>query len=319
MFLDDDRDVEVSKLKNSLKFSSPPSRQPRQEPTTCGEDVAEIAREKDSDRDFGRMLGAAAALALTLAPSAVQAEPKDQAIEQPLERDDDTSLGDSFKAMGEKFKSFMEDLEETRESDIGEYKLRYKPMDVELKPKWNDGEPGLRLKGDFYETSLVLKEDVGEDWTSRQGLRGILRGEVSTYDDSKLDLHLGAFKTWNGPVSKDFDANLDTQLGFVKRAVGDHAGMALSLSLRQQVEGEWFQFRGEPYDLEAEARQTVSYNLETEDTVASYSARVALKRDFKFKVFGRKAKLSISAGPQVRGSSNSDAKSEFKTKARIKF
>lgn len=223
-----------------------------------------------------------------------------------IDRVSDRAKGVKGRYQGIKEKVVPDRWLTSHEKDLGNgWHLSYEPVDVDLKPKWKDGGPALRLKGEFLETSIQKKEDIGGGWTTTKGIRGELEGEVNTYDKPELDLRISAFKRWEGPLSEDYDAMFDVSVGVRDQFMGKHDyndGISAGISMRQEIEGGGFEFRGKDYTWYLEGREHVYHNLDSGRTDANYKIMVGPKRDFDVSLFGKKGKLSVTVGPEIKGS-----------------
>lgn len=200
--------------------------------------------------------------------------------------------------------------------------LSFEPLDINLRPKWKDGGPALRMKGDFLETAIQKQEDIGNGWTTTKGLRGELEGEVNTYEKPELDIRVQAFKRWEGPLNDDYDARFDVGVGVRNRFMGEHEheeGLQVGVSARQEIEGGGFEFRGHDYRWYMEGRQHVYRNMTTNQTEANYKFMIGPKRDFDVSLFGREGRVTLTVGPEIKGSTL-EGKDPFEVgiKAKIK-
>ena len=331
----------------SHKFISPP---PSKLPTPANDnsapsDVTE-ARSKDTTDKFSKTLKAMATLALTLGPQAVQAAEAQavatesieaqQAVDTVTEQEliteeiqpEESSLVDRAKDGAESLKDKAEKLKDRLdpngyfdeyETQVGDYNLRFRPMDIDLKPKWKSG-PALRLKGDFLETSLDKEMELSDGWTMRQGVNARLRGEISTYDDAELDLEAGVFREYRGKLGEDYDAKFSGQVGIRQRFVGEQEGFRAGVNFRQEIEGGEHEFMGHDYALYAEGRQSVYYNFGSGETEMGYSFMVGPKKDFDVSLLGKKGTLTVTVGPEIKGSTNNEPFDlGVKSKVRLRF
>ena len=212
-------------------------------------------------------------------------------------------------------------LTDKRKADLGDgWNFSIEPMDVDFQPRWEDGA-ALKVKGDFLETRIQKDFDLGNDWTMKRGFHGKVRGELMTYDKDVLDLELGAFQEWKGPLTQDIDAKFTASLGFRTRFMGreEQEGVSAGLSLRQEFEGLDFQMFGDDYSWYAEGRQNISRNFSTSDNQAGYRFMVGPKRNLKISAFGKTADITVAAGPEFKGRSGDAFKVGFRTKIKIKL
>lgn len=212
-------------------------------------------------------------------------------------------------------------LTNKRKADLGEgWNFSIEPIDIDVQPRWEDG-PAVKFRGDFLESRIQKNYDLGNEWTMNRGFHGKIRGEVKTYDKPILDLELGAFQEWRGPLTEDVDAKFSAHLGFRSRFVGkeDNEGLSAGLSLRQELEGADFKMFGDDYRWYVEGRQHISRNFSTSDNSAGYRFMVGPKRDLKVSAFGKTANITVAAGPEFKGDSGDLFNIGFKTKIKIKL
>ncbi len=279
------------------------------------------AREKASDDSLRKTLQAMAALALTVAPQAAHAG----ASAQP----EVARMGQQVKAKVEALKDTAESIKENLdpngyldeyESQVGDYTLRVKPLDLSLRPRIKSGMPVLKLKGEILETSLAKTVELGQGWSMRQGFTAKLEGEATTYDGPRIDLQAGVFREYKGPVGDDFQAEIQTDFGVRHRFLGEDEGLRVGLGFRQELEGGNYEFMGHDYQLYMEAREGIYHNLDSGKTEVSYRVMAGPKKDFDLELFGRKGKLTVTVGPEIKGNSQGDAFDlGVKTKARLRF
>lgn len=325
----------TSSLKSRFVRLGPPSKtpSPANDNPTPGE-TFESARANDSDHSLSKTLKAMSALALVASPQLanaaeaveqasveIQTDQPEESIIDSLERVGD-GIGDTISEKAEQVRQTVDPygyLNE-RTTKIGDYDLRFRPMDVDLKPKLKSGVPGLRLKGEFLETSIAKTDDVGDGWTRRQGFSAKLEGEVTTYGSPKLHWNAGVFREYRGIVGEDYQARFQTNLGFRQNFIGEDDGLSGGIGFRQEIEGGQHSLWGHDYQIYAEGRQGAYYNFDKGETNLSYSFMVGPKKDFEIGLFGRKGKLTITAGPEVKGNSTGDPFDfGFKTKARFRL
>jgi hypothetical protein len=278
----------------------------------------------EKDRKFGKTVKALAALALTMAPQAGQAFEAAEVAETESVQTDDTGFLEPMKAkldsLQEGAKGWTDRLE--YKGAVGEYDLGFKVVDLDLKPRWKDGGPALKFQGDLLETRLSKTDDVGNGWTRRQGVSGKIRGEVSTYDDPSLDLQTSLFREYRGQVGESFDAKFSANASLRHRFYGKDEGCRIGVSFRQEIEGGDYQLLGQDFSLYAEGRQSIFHNLDSDETNMKYSFMVGPKKDIDVCLFGVPGKLTVTAGPEVKGSSQGEAIEaglEAKVRARFPF
>ena len=260
---------------------------------------------------------------ITLDPAAV--EKASAAAEQT---EDGDGIIDKLKRTGDKIENAVDKLvpdalTDRQEHKIGDWNLSFQPTDVSLRPRWDDG-PQLKLKGDFLETSLYQTNQLDNGWSTHKGVRGRLRGEISTTGETELDVYLQAFKGWEGPINEDYQGRFDVGVGVRDRLSGEEEqpGLSAGVSFRQRIEGGGFEFRGDDYTWSLDARQHAYHNFQSGKTDVSYKVHVGPRRDFDVKLFGRKGKIEATVGPEFRGST-AEGKDGFdvgfKAKIRTRF
>lgn len=322
-------------LQNKItKRMSPPSlapNEPRAQTQESNEDLRAATRLTESDNTLKNTLKAFASLALIAAPQmanaaeAVAAETEMVLETENVVAQEESGVVDKLEDFGDRAGDFVdkwspENYFDDYETKIGDYDLRFRPLDLDLRPKWKDGGPGLQFKGEAFETTISKSVEMENDWTMRQGVSARLRGEVSTYDEPEVDLEAGVFREYSGPVGKDFQARIRGNFGIRQRFVGEDEGLRAGFSFRQDIEGGNYEFMGHDYQLYAEGRQGIFYNADTGKTEASYKFMVGPKKDFKIKLLGREGTLSLTVGPQIKGSTNGDSFDPgISSKARIRF
>lgn len=295
-------------LINSLRKPGPPSAKPFIRPTASESIDTVSARDSSSDRSLKATLAAMAALAVVVAPQAAQAA--EAALEMPATVEDDSLVDlvesglDSVKETAEGLKSRIDPdgyLDEWN-TQVGDYDLSVNPIDLDLKPKWKSG-PALRFKGDILETRLSKTVEMQSGWSMTQGANAKITGEVSTYDEPELDFQSGLFRDYQGPVGDSFQARLRSEVGIRHRFAGENEGLRAGVSFRQELEGGNYELFGHDYSLYAEGRQSAYRNLETGENEFSYKFMAGPKKDFDLRLFGKDTTLSVTVGPQIKGSS----------------
>lgn len=240
---------------------------------------------------------------LTLDPAAVES-----ASAANLPTEDGDGLSDKLKRTGDKIEKAVDNFvpdafTDRQEHKIGDWNLSFQPTDLSLRPRWDHG-PQLKLRGDFLETSLYKNQELGHGWSTQKGIRGNIRGEISTSGKHELDVYIQAYQGWEGPIHEDFHGKFDVGVGLRDRLYGEETqpGLSAGLTLRQRIEGGGFQFRGHDYIWSLDARQEAYHNLESGNTDFSYKVHVGPKRDFDISVFGHKGRIEATVGPEFRGS-----------------
>jgi hypothetical protein len=312
-----------------LRYSAPPRLDvPALNPQDQPLDLL-VAKEHPEDTTFKSSLKAMTALAMALAPQMVQAQADPGvAVEQvqEVERASVAERLDSLASSAKELKKKVQDavnpdgVFDEQEWKVGDYTMRFRPTDVDLKPKFKDSSPHLRLKGEFLETTLHKSEDLGGGWTSSQGASARLRGQLTTYSENELDIEAGLFREVRGPWKENYQVRLRADVGIRHRFVGENEGLRAGVSLRQELQGGSFTTFGYEHGLYAEGRQGVHYNFETGKTELSYSLMAGPAKDFEVSLFGKKGKLSVAVGPEISGNNHGrDFDLGLKTRARLRF
>lgn len=289
-----------------------------------------MAREHDDGHKLADSLKAMAALAMTLVPHIAQAGSAPPAAEvQQVQETEQSTVKDRLENLSSSARALREQVTESldphgvlreRETQVGDFKLRFRPLDVNLNPRLQGMKPGLKLKGEFLETNLAKSQELGDGWTSTEGASARLRGHLTTYGNNELDLEAGLYKEYRGPVAKDYQARLRVDAGLRHRFVGDNPGTRVGFGLHQELEGGNFETFGHKYQLYAEGNQGLYYNLATGKPELSYNVMAGPKKDFELSLFGKKGKLTVAAGPEISGNNQGEAfQVGFKTKARLRF
>lgn len=285
----------------SVSRSAPPTTAGRAAAEPSFEEPKELYTPSDSEPRSGHtskgLFGLMAVAALTLAPQMAQAA------------DLDSHLSEAAPQTAPLF--------ENHQVAVGDYTLRFEPVDVDLSPKLSHMTPGLRLKGEFMETSLARTTDLGQGWTATQGLRGKLLGDFRTYDDSRVNLGLEAFKRWEGPLGHDMHGEFEFVAGsnheFLER------GTEVGAYFRQEVTGGDFQFWNQPLSWHLEGREGYRHNLDQGEGGPYYNALVGVRRDFEVEAFGRKGTISTIVGPEVSGNQDHSFEVSPKLKVRLRL
>lgn len=315
-------------------FAAPPARfyAPEKKAEAAGSTLEDAVTLSEGVPPTGQVVGAMAALAVGFLPGVANAK-ETVVVELPLQTDTTDPVTEALgqtdcckdnkeeKPRWEPLKGQILPPRWTKrhesELDSG-WHLGFEVVDVDLRPRWEDG-PALKIKGDFLETSLQKTKLLESGWNSTQGFRLELNGEIRTYDKPQLDLNLQAFRRWEGPLGDDYRSRFDLGVGVRQRFVGqDHQeGLGVGFSMRQEVEGGGFRLWGHDYDWYAEGRQHLFHNLTSGETDGRYSIMAGPKRDFKVAAFGKSGRLSVAAGPELKG--NLDQGINLGVKAKIKF
>lgn len=335
----------LTRFSNRTSLKSPPSREKTDKKVSNDEgqrlDQAVVGMEEKTD--FATMVGTVAALALSLAPQIAKATPKQTFTNtNPAQQARDTTALDlrkeptptepdcCGKEKPKKEKKKWQPLKgqilppnwtAKRRADLGgDWKFSTEPIDVDVQPRWEDG-PALKFRGDFFETRIQKTRDLGNDWNLTRGYHGKIRGEIKTYEKPILDLDVGAFREWRGPLTDNIDAKFTASTGFRARLVGtdQDQGLRAHVSMRQELEGLDFQAFGDDYRWYLEARQSVSRNFTASDNRVGYRLMVGPKRDFKISAFGKTAKVTVAAGPEFKGRSGEAFSLGAKARVKIKL
>jgi hypothetical protein len=294
----------------SLHKAGPPSLKPQAKPEQSGPIDTLAAQDNRSDRSLKATLTALASLAVVLGPQAAQAA---EAVEAPVEQVQDDSLIDRVESRADSFRDKADNLKDRIDphgyldewsTKVGDYDLSINPIDLDLKPRWKDGGPQLKFKGDILETRLSKSRELDGGWTMTQGANAKITGEVTTYDDPELDFQTGLFRDYRGPVGDSFQARLRSEVGIRHRFVGEDEGLRAGVSFRQELEGGEYQFMGHDYSLYAEGRQSAYRNIDTGQNDFSYKFMVGPKKDFDLRLFGQDTTLSVTFGPEIKGSNH---------------
>ena len=172
---------------------------------------------------------------------------------------------------------------------------------------WEGAAPALRFRGDIMETRLSKTRELESGWSMTQGANAKITGEVSTYDDAELDFQAGLFRDYRGPVGENFQARLRNEVGLRHRFAGEDEGLRVGVSFRQELEGGRYEVFGHDFSLYAEGRQSAYQNLDNGRTELSYKFMAGPKKDFDFKLLGQDVNLSVTVGPEVKGSNHGES------------
>lgn len=266
------------------------------------------ANDNAPDDALRKTLKAMASLALVLAPQVSQAATTEVAVDRAIIQESSSRL-DRLKENVEEFKDSLDPhgyLSE-KTGKVGDYDLSFKPMDFDLKPRLKSGKPALKFRGELMETSLSKSQDLEGDWTLRQGFNARLRAEATTYDETSLDLETGVFREYRGPLGEDFQVTFRSEAGLRHRFMGENEGLRAGVSFRQELEGGSYQAFGADFKLYAEGRQSAYHNFDSGETELSYQFMAGPRKNFDLSVFGRKATISVTIGPELKGSTDGKA------------
>jgi hypothetical protein len=298
----------------SLRKAGPPTLKSAARPERAAQVDTLAARDNSSDRSLKATLAAMASLAVVIAPQAAQAA--EVALEAPVETIEEDSFVDRVESRVDSVKDKAENLKNRIDpngyldewsTQVGTYDLSVNPIDLDLKPRWKDGGPGLRFKGELMETRLSKTVELQGGWSMTQGANAKIIGEVSTYDEPELDFQSGLFRDYRGPVGDSFQARLSSEVGIRHRFMGENEGLRAGVSFRQELEGGNYEVFGHDFSLYAEGRQSAYRNLDTGQNEMSYKFMAGPKKDFDLRLFGRDTTLSVTVGPQIKGSNTGDS------------
>jgi len=274
------------------------------------------ANDNPSDNSLRNTLAAMASLVAVLGPQAAHAQnvvaADASAVELLSESDSFVDrVGDKVDSLGDKVDGLKDKLDpngylEEWSTKVGDYDLSVNPLDLDLKPRWKDG-PALRFRGDIMETRLSKTRELESGWSMTQGANAKITGEISTYGDAELDLQAGLFRDYRGPVGENFQARLRNEVGLRHRFVGEDEGLRVGVSFRQELEGGQYEVFGHDFSLYAEGRQSAYQNLDNGRTELSYKFMAGPKKDFDFKLLGQDVNLSVTVGPEVKGSNHGES------------
>lgn len=207
------------------------------------------------------------------------------------------------------------------ETQLGDYRLRVEPVDLDLNPRLRGGQLGLRLKGEFLKSELSRSVELQGGWRQTQGLRGTLSGEINTYAEPRANLSLEAFRRWDGSLGKDMQAMFEFSLGNFYDGV--YRANSFGVQARQELKGGSFEWAGQPLSWHLEGRQSLHYHvqgdLEEKPSNWRYSFLAGVRRDFPITVFGKPAVLSAIVGPELRGQEHKPLEVAPKAKVRVRF
>lgn len=296
----------------SLARKSPPNLKPSLPPEVATPVDCRAAREPAADQSLRKTLLAMASLAASLAPQLAHAVEPPEVAQSLQETTTLESLKQGVESLKESAGRVASALDpngylKERESKVGDYDFRFKPMDMDLKPRLKSGKPGLRFRGELLETSLSKTETLPGGWSSTQGVNARLWGEATTYSTPNVDLEMGVFREYRGTVAQDFQAKFRAEAGVRQRFLGEDEGLKAGINFRQEIEGGRYQAFGTTFSLYVEGRQSAYKNLDDGVTELSYQFMAGPKKDFDLSVFGHKGKLTVTVGPEVRGSSRGDS------------
>ena len=210
-------------------------------------------------------------------------------------------------------------LFEKSETQIGDYKLEFRPVDVDINPRLKGLKPGLRARGDFLQAELSKREPAGQDFTRVQGLRGRIHGNITTYGDANAEVNLEAFRRWEGNFSHDSTAMFEVSSGVYRDILGQST--SAGVQLRQEYKGGSFEIAGQPLSWHVQGRQSYRHVFDGDSTNSgfSYDVLVGARRDFQLDLLGKPATLSLVVGPQLRGNPSESAKISPKVQARLRL
>jgi hypothetical protein len=210
-------------------------------------------------------------------------------------------------------------LFEKTQTKVGDYTLDFRPVDVDLSPRFKGIKPGLRARGDFLQAELSKREPVNEDWSRVQGLRGRLHGNINTFGDASAELNVEAFRRWEGSWGRTMSAMVEVSSGVYRDL---HEGTtSTGVQLRQELKGGRFEFAGQPLSWNIQGRQSYRHVMDGDSANSglSYEVLLGARRDFQVNLFGKEGTLSAVVGPQLRGGPTESAKVSPKVQLRLKM
>ncbi|MCA9781783.1 MAG: hypothetical protein KC800_33930 [Candidatus Eremiobacteraeota bacterium] len=302
--------------KSALRKSGPPVRNSLEKYEVSRPLDLVAANDNPSDKSLKATLAAMASLVAVMAPQAAHAQSvaaADASAVELLSESDSFAdrVEDRVDSIGDKVDGLKNRLDpngylEEWSTKVGDYDLSVNPIDLDLKPRWKDG-PALRFRGDIMETRLSKTRELESGWSMTQGANAKITGELSTYNDAELDLQGGLFREYRGPVGENFQARLRNEVGLRHRFVGEDEGLRVGVSFRQELEGGQYEVFGHDFSLYAEGRQSAYQNLDNGQTELSYKFMAGPKKDFDFKLLGQDVNLSVTVGPEIKGSNHGES------------
>jgi hypothetical protein len=212
------------------------------------------------------------------------------------------------------------EAEETR-TRLGDYTLRVRPADLDVRPRLEDGKLGLKLKGEWLDSELSREMTRNDGSTVTQGLRGRVHGEYTTFSSSQASLNLEAFRRWEGTIMTDRPALFEVSAGAYRDLA--HNITRVGFQMRQELKGGSFSVLGQPLSWAAEGRQSYSYRVQGHSAEPAnrfdYSMLVGVRRDFETTLVGKKATVSVIIGPELRGDSDTSVELRPKAKVRVRL
>lgn len=225
--------------------------------------------------------------------------------------------------------SQLDSLQEMRQwlsrkttTSLGDYKLHFRPMDVNVNPRLHDRKPGLMLRGDFLQAELSKTVPTSNpNWTETHGLRGRIHGQIATYGDVQADLQLETFRRWEGSWGNTMKGLYEVSAGGYQDFY--HHTTSLGFQMRQELKGGSFQIANQPMSWHIEGNQGFRHRVAGDSTgpVNSFNYNVLLgaRRDFPLSVWGHKGTLMAVVGPDIHGGTGSSLKVTPKVQLRARF
>ncbi|MCE7873804.1 hypothetical protein DYH09_26015 [bacterium CPR1] len=204
---------------------------------------------------------------------------------------------------------------------LGDSTLRVRQADLDVRPRLEDGKLGLKVKGEFLDSELSRQMTRNDGSTVTQGLRGRVHGEHTTFGTGQAWLNLEAFRRWEMTVMTDRPALFEVSAGVYQDLA--HNTTRVGFQMRQEINGGSFSVLGQPLSWAAEGRQSSSYRVQGNSAEPAnrfdYSVLVGVRRDFETTLVGKKATISVTIGPELRGDSDTSVELRPRAKVRVRF
>jgi hypothetical protein len=289
---------------------------------------------------WGRSIAVAAAVSLSGISQLTAGESDSAAATQEVESTDRLTLDllddgnpmldllDNVKGKADSVKDWAQGVQERldpygvmqkHEREVGDYTLSFQPADLDIGPRWKDGGPALKLKGELLETSFAKTESLDNGWLMSQGVRGRLKGDFSTYKDPTVDLEAGVFRQYQGEIAEGYQATFAYEAGGRYRMMGPDDGFRVGVQARQKIEGGQFKMLGRNVSLYAEGRQSVGYNFGSGEMEFGYKFMAGPRYDMELDVLGQDLDVGIIVGPEIKGNQDDFFEVGLGTKVKIEF
>ena len=208
---------------------------------------------------------------------------------------------------------------------MGDYELQWKPVDISINPRLSHLKPGLLVRGDVLENSLVKTTKIGNDWTEAKGLRGRIHGEINTYGNSSATLNLEAFKRWQGPLTPGINGTFEVSGGSYTDLLNKNSGVGMHF--RQEIRGGHFSVAGHDMSYHIDGKQDFGYRLTGNAAPDSSGSRKQMsyeflfgaRKDFPTNIWGRSGTIVVVAGPQIHGDQDKAFEVRPKVDVRLRF